>query len=122
MKESCNTTQDVFEESLLQAADSVSEQAKDLTTKMIVDLFKSAILKKYKDAFDQELEQSTVHRKNIDKAVDFCYSDICFSIRRLPNISDEEKECLIKEGKQIKNRVKEFVERILVDRGYEILS
>lgn len=29
MKGSCNTTQDVLEESLLQAADSVSEQAKD---------------------------------------------------------------------------------------------
>lgn len=89
---------------------------------MIADLFKSAVLKKYKDAYDEEITQSAVHRKNIDKAVEFYYSDICFSIRRLPQISDDEKECMIQEGKQVKDIVKQTVERILVDKGYEILS
>lgn len=116
------TNQDILEEALLQAADLTSEQAKDQSTKVIADLFKSAVLKKYKDAFDQELIQGTVHRRNIDKAVEFCYSDICFSIRRLSQISDEEKERLIHEGKQVKNLVKVSVERILVDKGFEISS
>lgn len=116
------TNQDIIEEALLKAAEITSEQAKDQTTKMIADLFKSAVLKKYKDAFDQEMAQSAVHRKNIDKAVEFCYSDICFSIRRMPQISDDEKERLIQEGKQVKNLVKVSVERILVDKGFEIIS
>lgn len=114
--------QDILEEALLKAADITSEQAKEQTTKMIADLFKSVVLKKYKDAFDQEMAQSAVHRRYIDKAVEFCYSDICFSIRRLPQISDDEKECMIQEGKQVKDIVKQTVERILVDKGYEILS
>lgn len=113
--------QDILEEALLKAADITSEQAKEQTTKMIADLFKSAVLKKYKDAFDQEIIQGAVHRKNIDKAVEYCYSDICFSIRRLPQISDDEKERMIQEGKQVKNLVKVSVERILVDKGFEIL-
>ena len=46
---------DILEESLLMAADTVKDQAKDQATKIIADLFKSAILKKYKDAFDEEL-------------------------------------------------------------------
>ena len=116
------TDQEILEEALLQAADLTSEQAKDQTTKIIADLFKSAVLMKYKDAYDHELIQGTVHRKNIDKAVEFCYSDICFSIRRLSQISDDEKECMIQEGKQVKDIVKQTVERILVDKGYEILS
>ena len=116
------TNQDIIEEALLKAAEITSEQAKDQTTKMIADLFKSAVLKKYKDAFDQEIIQGAVHRRNIDKAVEFCYSDICFTIRRLSQISDEEKERLIHEGKQVKNLVKVSVERILVDKGFEISS
>ena len=46
------TIQEQIEESCLMAADSISEEAKDQGTKTIMDLFKSAILKKYKVAFD----------------------------------------------------------------------
>ena len=116
------TGKELFEESVLLALDSVSEQAKDQTTKVIVDLFKSALLKKYKDAFDQELILGSVHRKNIDKAVEFCYSDICISIRQLPEFSGDEKERVIQEGKQMKKLIKETVERILTNKGIEILS
>ena len=116
------TELELLEESVLLAVDSVSEQAKDQTTKMIVDLFKSALLKKYKDEFDQELMLGSVHRKNIDGAVDFCYSDICVSIRQLPELSGDEKERLIQEGKQMKNLIKGIVERILTNKGIDILS
>ena len=115
-------TQYEFEENLLSAVDAVVEQTTDITTKMIADLFKSAVLKKYKVAFDQELIQGGVHRKIIDKAVEFCYSEICFSIRQLPNSSDDDKEKLIEEGKKMKSLIKGMVEQILVNKGIIILS
>ena len=67
---------DILEESLLWAADAIKDQAKDQATKMIADLFKSAILKKYKDAFDEELAKGEVQKKNIEKSVEFCYTEI----------------------------------------------
>lgn len=48
--------------------DVVKEQTKEQGTKMIADLFKSALLKKYKFFFDLELVQGEVHRKTIDKS------------------------------------------------------
>jgi len=116
------TQQEILEEKILLALDRVEEQSNDSTTKMIVDLFKSAVLKKYKVAFDQELAQGNVHRKNIDKAVEFCYSDICVSIRQLTNLSEKERENLIQSGKQIKNIIKSTVEQILIHNGIELLE
>ena len=116
------TKQEIFEESVLIALDTVAEQATEQATKIIVDLFKSVVLKKYKDAFDQELAQGTVHRKIIDKAVEFCYSDICVSIRKMLEMSDSNKEKLTQEAKRIKEFVKVEVERILVNKGIEIIS
>ena len=46
---------DTLDETLFLATDAVKDQTKDQATKMLADLFKSAILKKYKDAFDEEL-------------------------------------------------------------------
>lgn len=114
------TKQEILEESVLLALDTVAEQATEQATKIIVDLFKSVVLKKYKDAFDQELAQGKVHRKIIDKAVEFCYSDICVSIRKSLEISDEYKDKLIQEAKRIKEFVKVDVEKILVNKGIDI--
>ena len=116
-----NNAQEILEESVLLALDTVAEQATEQATKIIVDLFKSVVLKKYKDAFDQELAQGKVHRKIIDKAVEFCYADICVSIRKMPRMSDSNKEKLTQEAKRIKVFVKVDVERILVNKGIEIL-
>lgn len=49
------TRQEILEESVLHAVDALSEQSADQVTKIVADLFKSAVLKKYKDVFDQEL-------------------------------------------------------------------
>lgn len=84
-----------IEESCLVAADSISEQAKDQGTKAILDLFKYAILKKYKVAYDHEITLGEVHKKNVDKSIDFIFSDICVTIRQLPKMSDDYKEQLI---------------------------
>lgn len=117
-----NNAQEILEESVLLALDTVAEQATEQATKIIVDLFKSVVLEKYKKEFDQELAQGKVHRKIIDKAVEFCYSDICASIRIWPGMSDNDKEKLTQEAKRIKEFVKVDVERILVNKGIELLS
>ncbi len=52
----------VFEDALLRAMDTIAEQAKDNTAKMIADLMKSAVLKPYQEASYQELAQGSVHK------------------------------------------------------------
>lgn len=39
--------------------------------------------------------------KNVDKAVDFYYEDLCVVIRRCLECTDEEKEKLIRESKMM---------------------
>ena len=113
---------DILEESLLLAADALKDQAKDQATKMIADLFKSAILKKYKDAFDEELTKGEVQKKNIDKSVEFCYTDICVAIRRCATMQDDEKEDLILKGKEMIPTIKGVVTQILLDKGVKIFT
>lgn len=115
------TNIEIIEESVLMAADKVAEDAKNQGTKTLVNLFKSVVLKKYKDAFDQELSQGEVHKKNIDKAVDFCYEDICVTIRRCSEWTDEEKEGLVREGKMMKGKVKDVVFQILANKGIKVV-
>ncbi len=107
---------------LLLAADAVKDQAKDQATKMIADLYKSAILKKYKDAFDEELTKGEVQKKNIDKSVEFCYTDICVAIRQNPTMQDDEKDDLIQKGKEMIPTIKGIVTQILIDKGVKIIS
>lgn len=115
------TIQEQIEESCLMAADSISEQAKDQGTKTIMDLFKSAILKKYKVAYDHEITLGEVHKKNVDKSIDFIFSDICATIRQLPKMSDDYKEQLILTAKQQLVPFKESVIQILVNKGIQII-
>ena len=111
-----------FEESLLLAIEDVKEQAKDQATKIIADLFKSAILKKYKDAFDEELPKGEVQKKNIEKSVEFCYTDICVTIRRCPTMQDDEKDDLIQRGKEMIPTIKGIVTQILLDKGFKVID
>lgn len=113
---------DILEESFLLAIDAVKDQAKDQTTKMLADLFKSAVLKKYKDAFDEELTKGEVQKKNIDKSVEFCYTDICVAIRQCPTMLDGEKDDLIQKGKEMIPTFKGIVTQILLDKGINIFS
>ena len=113
---------DIFEESLLLAIDAVKEQAKDQATKMLADLFKSAILKKYKDAFDEELTKSEVQKQNIDKSVEFCYTEICVAIRQCSAMQDGEKEDFIQKGKELLPTIKGLTTQIFLDKGVKIIS
>ena len=110
-----------LEETVLEAVDKVAKDAKCQVTKTLVNLFKSAVLQKYKDAYDQELSVGEVHKKNIDKAVDFCYEDICVTIRRCSEWTDEEKEGLVREGKMMKGKVKDVVFQILANKGIKVV-
>ena len=112
---------EILEESVLLAADKVAEDAKDQGTKTIVNLFKSAVLRKYKDAFDQELPRGEVHKKNVDRAVDFCYEDICVTIRQYPKWTDEEKEKIVREGEMMIGAVKDAVYQILANKGIKVI-
>lgn len=115
------TIQEQIEESCLLAADSISEQAKDQGTKTIMDLFKSAILKKYKVAYDHEITRGEVYRKNVDKSIDFIFSDISVTIRQLPKMSDDYKEQLILTAKQQLVPFKEIVIQMLINKGIQII-
>lgn len=115
------TIQEQIEESCLMAADSISELAKDQGTKTIMDLFKSAILKKYKVAFDHEITLGEVHKKNVDKTVDSIFSDMCVIIRQLTTMSDDYKDQLIQTAKHQLAPIKEMVFEILVNKGVQII-
>lgn len=105
-----------------QEPQNVKDQAKDQATKMFADLFKSAILKKYKDVFDDELTKGEVQKKNIDKSVEFCYTDICVTIRLCPTMQDDEKEVFIQNGKELLPTIKSITTQILLDKGIKIIS
>ena len=79
-----NTKYKKLEDALLKATDLLIEKTKSQGEKMIFELFKSAILKKYKDLFDKELSEGIVHKVTIDDAVEYCYTDICVSICQTP--------------------------------------
>ena len=109
-----------LEEILIKEADLLIEKAKSQGEKMVFELFKSAILKKYKDLFDKELLEGTVHKETIDEAVEYCYTDICVSIRQIPKMNETEKEHLIQLGKQAKEAVEPIIEQLLIKDGINI--
>lgn len=111
-----------IEDSLLKAMDALEEQAEDKATKILASLFKTALLKKYQDAFDVELPTGKVHKENVDKAFEFRFSDACAAIRTLPGVSDDDKENVLKEAKIQKLRLKKVVYDILASNNIEIVE
>lgn len=112
----------IFEEGLLRAMDELAEGSKDNTTKMLAELLRSAILKPYKDAYYQELAQGKVHKENVEKAVDFYFSDICVTFRSLPNLTDEDKDREIIVARLHLADLKQVVLSILAKNGVVILQ
>lgn len=112
----------IFEEGLLRAMDGIAEQAGDNTAKMLAELLKSAILKPYREAYYRELAQGKVHKENVEKAVDFYFSDVCVSFWALPNLTDEEKDREIKVAKQHLFQIKQIVLKVLVNNSIVIIQ
>ena len=115
-----NTKYKKLEDALLNATDLLIEKAKSQGEKMVFELFKSAILKKYKDLFDKELLEGTIHKETIDEAVEYCYTDICVSIRQIPKMNETEKERFIQEGKKAKGIIRPVIKQILTKNGINI--
>ncbi len=111
-----------IENSLLKAMDALEEQVEDKVTKILASLFKTAVLKKYQDAFDVELPTGKVHKENVDKAFEFRFADACAAIRTLPDVSDDEKENVLKEAEILKPRIKNVVYDILASNNIEIVE
>lgn len=112
----------VFEEALLRAMDVLAEESKDNMTKMLAELLKGSILKPYKDAYYQELVQGKVHKENVEKSVDFYFSDMCVSFRVLTNLIDEEKDREIKAAKQHLSTIKQTVLNAIVNNNIVIIQ
>lgn len=115
---------DTLEDSVLKAVDLVAEQSQDKVTKQLVDLFKSAVLKKYKVAYDDELASGKVHKKNLDKAVDFCFAEACFAYRQMNivGVSDDVKEHEIRTLKSMLGSVKEMVRSTLENHDIAVME
>ena len=112
----------ILEDSVVQAIDAVTEQSGDLITKIIADLFKSSILKKYKDAYNKEVIHGKVHRENVEKAIDFCFADACASFRLLPGLANEQKETEIQAAKSQIGVIKQTALNILVKKNIQIIQ
>ncbi|MBQ6187235.1 MAG: hypothetical protein IJK49_04760 [Prevotella sp.] len=115
---------DTLEDRVLKAVDLVAGQSQNKVTKMLVDLFKSAVLKKYKVAFDNELAKGKVHKTNLYKTVDLCFAETCYAYRlmNIDGVSDDVKENEIKTMKSILGSVKETVRRTLENHGIEVMK
>lgn len=90
-----NNKNNQFEETLLKAADLLIKKAESQGEKALFNLFKSAILKKYKDQYDVEFQHGVVKKETVDKSIDFLFEDTCFRFRALPQIEDSAKEEVI---------------------------
>lgn len=112
----------IFEEGLIRAMDEVAEESKDNTTKMLAELLKTAILKPYKEAYYQELAGGKVHKENVEKAVDFYFSDISVSFRALGNLNDDEKDREIWAAKQHLSVIKQAVLNVLANNNIVIIQ
>lgn len=108
-----------LEDEVIKAVDLVAEQSGDKVTRLFVDSFKSAILKKYKDAYDAELAQGKVNKEHLDKAVDYCFSEACVAYRCMPiaGISDVTKENEIRSMKPMLDPLKKSIQVVLENNG-----
>jgi len=52
--------------------------------------------------------------------VEYCYTNICVSIRQIPNMSETERERLILVGKEAKENVKPIIEHQFIKEGITI--
>jgi len=110
-----------LEEALLKEADLLIEQAKSQGEKALYNLFKSAILKKYKDRYNADLQQGEVKKEIVDKTIDFLFEDTCSKFRVLPYIDDSAKEDVIKQAQNALGPWKSMVTQMLIDKGINVI-
>lgn len=111
-----------LESLVLEQTDQLIKNAKDQKEKAIYELFKSAVLKNYKDSFNIEVKQGEVKSETIDKYVDFAFSEACFRFRSLPIIDDKSKEEAIEYWRNLLGSLKAIVADMLSKQGVAVIS
>ena len=110
-----------LEEAILKEADLLIEKAKGQGEKALYNLFKSAVLKKYKDQYDVDIQQGEVEKDTVDKSIDFLFENACVSFRTLPNIMDSDKEDVIKQAQAALPSWKAMVIQNLTKKGIKVV-
>lgn len=110
-----------FEDALLNATDLLIEKAKNQGEKALYNLFKSAILKKYRDQYDVDIQQGEVEKGTVDKSIDFLFENACVSFRTLPNIKDPDKEDVIRQAQAALPSWKATVIQNLTNKGIKVV-
>ena len=111
----------LLEDALLKEADLLIEKSKSQGEKALYNLFKSAILKKYKDQYDVDIQQGEVKKETVDKSIDFLFENACVSFRTLPNIKDLDKEDVIKQAQAALGSWKAMVIQNLTNKGIRVV-
>lgn len=120
-KKLMNTKYKQLEEALLKVDDLLIEKAKSQGEKALYNLFKSAILKKYKDQYDVDIQQGEVEKDIVDKSINFLFENACVSFRTLPNIKDLDKEDVIKKAQAALPSWKAMVIQNLTNKGIRVV-
>jgi len=110
-----------LEEAILKEADLLIEKAKSQGEKALYNLFKSAVLKKYKDQYDVNIQQGEVEKDIVDKSIDFLFENACVSFRTLPNIKDSDKENVIRQAQAALPSWKVMVIQNLTNKGIKVV-
>ena len=110
-----------LEEAILKEADLLIEKAKSQGEKALYNLFKSAILKKYKDQYDVDIQQGKVEKDIVDKSIDFLFENACVSFRTLPNIKDSDKEYVIIQAQAALGSWKAMIIQNLTNKGIKVV-
>lgn len=111
----------VLENMVLQELDLRIRNAATQVEKVILELFKSAVLKKYKDSYDVEVLCGEVKEETLDKCVDFLFTDTCAKFRLLPGIDDATKDYEIEQVRSSLGALKEIVIHSLTERGVSVV-
>lgn len=106
-----------FETIVINEIDSRLEQSNDQIEKLILELFKTAILKKYKMVYDYEVLDNVVRRDTLNKCVDFLFADACITLSKMPNMDDATRDAKIEAGRNFLDSTKIIVAMMLYDRG-----
>lgn len=112
-----------LEQIILQAIDVFLEKNETQVDKIIADMFKAAILRKYQESFNQEVAQEIVHAENVDKTIDYCFAEVCVVARtKLKNMSEQAKDAEINNAKLLLPEIKQYARKVLEGKGVKILD
>ena len=111
----------LIEEALLKETDLLIEKAESQGEKALYNLFKSAILKKYKEQYDADIRHGEVKKETVDKSIEFLFEDACSRFRALPMIEAPVKEAVIKHAPAFLESWKAMITRMLIDKGIKVI-